>query len=106
MKVTSYTQLSTYEVAGNNLAIYWNEQIHEPKQDETESYWTYDYCQACASDNRGALIEKIIATKYPTYGTEVAALSNGGDSLAEHQSFRVQAKTLADGWVNRHKPLS
>jgi hypothetical protein len=97
MKVTSYTQLNTYEVDGNDMAIYWNEQAHEPKEGETESYWTYDHCQAFASDTRNVLIEKIMATKYPTYGSEVAALSNGGESAATHQAFREQAKALANG---------
>jgi hypothetical protein len=44
------------------------------------------------------LIEKIMATKYPTYGAEVAAICNGGESAAEHEAFRVQAKSLANGW--------
>ena len=101
MKATSYTQLNTYEVDGNDLAIYWNEEAHEPKEDETEPYWTYDHCQAFASDSRNVLIEKIMATKYPTYGAEVAALANGGESAAEHQALRAQAKTLADGWINK-----
>jgi hypothetical protein len=98
MKVTSYTKLNTYEVDGNDLAIYWNEQEHEPKENENEIYWTYDHAQAFASDSRNVLIEKIMATKYPTYGAEVAAICNGGESAAEHEAFRVQAKALADGW--------
>jgi cobalamin biosynthesis protein CobT len=101
MKVTSYTKLNTYEVDGNDLAIYWDEQEHEPKEDETEVYWTYDHAQAFASDSRNVLIEKIMATKYPTYGAEVAAICNGGDSAAKHEAFRAEAKTLADGWVNK-----
>jgi hypothetical protein len=98
MKVTSYTQLNTYEVDGNDLTIHWNEQEHPPKENETEVYWTYDGCRAFVSDTRDMLIEKIIATKYPTYGSEVAALANGGESAQEHEVFRVQAKALADGW--------
>jgi hypothetical protein len=101
MKITSYTQLDTYEVQGNFLGIYWNEEAHEPKENETEPYWTYDHCSAFATDSRSVLIEKIIATKYPTYGSEVAALANGGESAAEHETMRATAKTLADGWVNR-----
>lgn len=101
MKVTSYTKLNTYEVDGNDLAIYWNEQEHEPKENETEIYWTYDHAQVFASDSRNVLIEKIMATRYPTAGAEVAAICNGGESAAEHEAFRVQAKTLAKGWINK-----
>jgi hypothetical protein len=101
MKVTSYTKLNTYEVDGNDLAIYWDEQEHEPKENETEVYWTYDHAQVFASDSRNVLIEKIMATKYPTYGAEVAAIVNGGESAAGHEAFRVQAKTLANGWINK-----
>jgi hypothetical protein len=101
MKATSYTKLNTYEVDGNDLAIYWNEQEHAPKENETEVYWTYEHCQAFASDSRSVLIEKIMATRYATYGAEIAAIRNGGQSADDHSAFRVQAKALADGWLNR-----
>jgi len=101
MNATSYTKLNTYEVSGNDLSIYWNEQEHLPKEGESEIYWTYDYAQAFVSDTRSEIIEKIISTKYPTYGSEVAAICNGGESAAEHEAFRLQAKALADGWINR-----
>lgn len=101
MKVTSYTKLNTYEVDGNDMAIYWGEQAHEPKEGETESYWTYNHCQAFASDTRNVLIEKIMATKYPTYGSEVSAIRNGGQDAEDHQALRVQAKALADGWLKK-----
>jgi hypothetical protein len=39
-----------------------------------------------------------MATQYTT-GAEIAALSNGGESAAAHEAFRVQAKALADGWL-------
>jgi hypothetical protein len=99
MKATSYTKLQNYEVDGNDLAIYWNEEAHEPREGESEPYWTYDYCQAFASDSRAVLIEKLMATKYPTYGAEVAALCNGEDATQRHAEFRAQAKALADGWL-------
>lgn len=101
MKATSYTKLNTYEVHGNYLAIYWNEEQHEPKEGESEVYWTYNYCDAFVSDTRSALIEKIIATQYPTYGSEVAAINDGGEKHEAYQAFRVKAKALAKGWVER-----
>lgn len=99
MRITSYVQLNTYQPAGNDLAIYWAEEENEPKEGETEVHWTYEYCLAKVFDTRSVLIEKIIATKYPSYGSEIAALSNGGESEQEHQVFREQAKVLADGWL-------
>jgi len=110
MKARSSVKLNTYEVDGNNLSIYWNEEYHEPVSDiedsintleSREPYWTYDHCYAFATDSYGVLIEKIIATKYPTYGSEIAALANGGDSAAKHEAFRNLAKDLASGWINR-----
>jgi hypothetical protein len=108
MKARSSVKLNTYELDGNNLSIYWNEEYHEPVSDiedntldSREAYWTYDHCYAFATDDYGTLIEKIIATKYPTYGSEIAALANGSDSAAKHKALRKLAKELASGWVNR-----
>lgn len=106
MKTKSFVRLNTYEVNGNDLSIYWNEEYHEPSEDSItlelkEPYWSYDHCYAFATDTYGVLIEKIIATVYPTYGSEIAALANGGNSAAKHQTLRNLAKELAAGWVNK-----
>jgi hypothetical protein len=101
MKATSYAKLNTYEVDGNDLVIYWNEEEHEPKENESETYWTYDCCRAFASDHREVLIEKIMQSRYPTYGAEIAAIRNGGQDADDHHALRVQAKALADGWLDR-----
>ena len=98
MKTTSYTQLDTYETSGNDLTIYWNEQEHPPREDEEEVYWSYDFCRAKTTDSRSDLIEKIMATKYPSYGSEVAAICNGGEDAKAHEEMRQLAKSLADGW--------
>jgi hypothetical protein len=99
MKATSYTQIPTYEISGNDLTIYWDEQEHPPREDETEAYYTYQFCRAKTTDSRSAIIEKIMATQYPTYGSEVAAICNGGEAAADHEAMRAQAKLLADGWL-------
>ena len=101
MKTNSYTQLDTYETSGNDLTIYWNEQEHMPREDEEEKYWTYDFCRAKTTDSRSVLIEKIMATQYPTYGSEVAAICNGGDAAQAHEAMRELAKSLANGWIER-----
>lgn len=100
MKITSYTKLDTYEVSSSTLNIYWGEEAFPPKEDETEPYWTYEFCRASIHDSRDVLIEKIIATRYPTYGSEVAAIANGGADSEEHQAFRQLAKQLANNFIN------
>jgi hypothetical protein len=40
-----------------------------------------------------------MACTYPTPGAEFAAIINGGEDAAAHEAARVQAKTLADGWL-------
>jgi hypothetical protein len=47
--IISYTQMPTYEPAGQDLGIYWNEQFIEPEGEE--SHWVYDYCLAKTTDN-------------------------------------------------------
>jgi hypothetical protein len=100
MKATSYSQLNPYEFNGRYLTIYWNEEAHEPKEDETEPFWTYDFCYAETGDSYGALVSKIIRSQY-TVDAEFAAINNGGEDYEAYQAFRAQAKALADGWVNR-----
>lgn len=105
MNATSYVKLNTYEPQGNYLGIYWNEESHDPKEGETEPYWTYDYCSAFVSDDRGTLISKIIRTQY-SIDAEIATINNKDEKpeeYASYQAFRQQAKDLADGWINRDK---
>jgi hypothetical protein len=37
---------------------------------------------------------------YSTFGSEIAAIQNGGQKAEDHQTLRDQAKALADGWLN------
>jgi len=36
---------------------------------------------------------------YPSYGAEIASIQNGGSDKDTHQARRIQAKELADGWL-------
>jgi hypothetical protein len=94
-RTTSQIKMPAYQVSGGEVTIFWDEQT---EQREDETVYSYAYCVASIYDDRAAIIEKIMATQYTT-GAEIAALSNGGESAAEHEAFRVQAKTLADGWM-------
>jgi hypothetical protein len=94
-RTTSQVQMPAYQVSGGEVTIFWDE---EQVEREDETVYSYAYCVASVYDDRAAIIEKIMATQYTT-GAEIAALSNGGDAAAEHEAFRAQAKTLADGWM-------
>ena len=101
MRTQASYEIQPYEVSGSELRVHWNieQQTREDMDGSTVTFWQADEALCNSADNRSQLIEKIMATQYPTYGSEVAALSNGGESAATHQSLRVQAKTLADGWL-------
>ena len=102
MKTYSSEQLPTYQVSGQELRIHWDaKEVPAHVMDEQSTQWEQEEAVCNVSDSRDSLIEKIMATKYPTYGAEVAALCNGGDDAAQHEAFRAQAKSLADGWINR-----
>ena len=99
MKTQSNVQLDTYQVMGRKLRINFNEQIVELADDEGEVFQAYSYDTACCDKlaSRDKIIEAIMATKYPTFGSEIAAIKN--EEVA-HEELRVLAKNLADGWLS------
>tara|TARA_S200002703_G_scaffold8638_1_gene8699 strand:- start:155 stop:463 length:309 start_codon:yes stop_codon:yes gene_type:complete len=101
MRVESTDKLPKYQVIGNKLRIHWDEQETSRDMDgEVQEGWSYEEACVPLSASRSMIIEAIMATKYPTPGAEFAALSNGPESVAEHQAMRVLAKELAAGWLN------
>ena len=102
MKVSSSSSLPTYQVLGNKLLIHWNEEVVESESMDGEPTTFYQYNEASAFvyDTRELLIEKIIGSVY-TVGAEIAAIRNGGQAADDHHALRVQAKQLADGWLQR-----
>lgn len=102
MKTYSNEQPETYQVVGKVLRIHWNiEEVTKEGMDGPETVWEADEALCGVYDDRSSLIEKIMATAYPSYGAEVAAIVNGGDDAAAHESMRTLAKSLADGWLNK-----
>lgn len=105
--IASY-QLQTYEVSGTDLRIHWNIEQRTSTDEttgETHTYWFANEALCNTYDNRSLLIEKIIATEYDT-GAELATINNQERKPAEYQAyqdFRVLAKELADGWLNREQ---
>lgn len=104
MKVSSSSPLPTYQVLGNKLLIHWGEEVIQSKSMDGEPTASYQYNEASAFvyDTRELLIEKIIGSVY-TLGAEIAAIRNGGQDANDHHALRVQAKALADGWLQRSK---
>lgn len=105
MKVSSSNPLPTYQVIGNKLLIHWNEQTVEREQMDGSTSTNYEYNEASAYvyDTREQLIEKIIGSVY-SMAQELATINNKDRKPDEHDSyhaFRVQAKALADGWLQR-----
>jgi hypothetical protein len=105
MKVSSNTPLPTYQVLGNKLLIHWNEQIVErPNMDnEATQNYEYDEARSFTYDTRDQLISKIINSVY-SVADEIATINNKDtkpQEYADYQAFRVQAKALADGWIER-----
>ena len=98
MRITSYTQLDTYEAQGPYLNIYWDEQAHDPKEGETESYWTYEMCRAFTRESYGDLVVRLIRHKY-SVDDEFAAINEGGERYDAFLAWRVEAKALAKGWT-------
>lgn len=99
MKTHSPFQLDTYQVMGRKLHINFNEQFVEGSEDMEDQY-VYD--TAVIPDKlskRDSIIEAVMATKYPTFGSEIAAIRNGGIEAEEHEALRLKAKELADGWL-------
>ena len=99
MKTHSPFQLDTYQVMGRKLHINFNEQFVEGTEDMEDQY-VYD--TAVIPDKlakRDSIIEAVMATKYPTFGSEIAAIRNGGIEAEEHEALRLKAKELADGWL-------
>ena len=97
-QTSSQKQMPTYEVSGKEFTIFWDEQ--ELTNSENETVYLYNYCVASIYDERSKIIEKIMACYYPSFGSEVAAIVNGGEDAANHASARTTAKGLADGWIS------
>src|SRR6056297_1351852 len=98
MRVNSNDKLPENQVIGPTLRIHWDYQ-EVPATEEVPAGWSCDEAAVPKTASRGQIIEAIIATKYPTSGTELAAINNGGQEYDDYQAFRAMAKSLANGWM-------
>lgn len=101
MKTQAGYEIQPYEVSGKELRIHWN--IQEViKEDMEGTVWEANEALCLKTDNRSALIQKIIGSVY-SVADEIATINNAEskpEEYAEYQAFRLQAKALADGWLN------
>jgi hypothetical protein len=97
---SSNTRLNTYNPQDPYLYIYWGEQEHEPMDEETEPYWTYECLRAPLHGNYGDLVLQLIRHRYKL-DDELAAINGGGERYVEFLTWRDQAKELARGWYNK-----
>jgi len=100
MRVSSKEKLEDYQVIGNKLRIHWDheEVTVETVEGQTETQWQCEEAVVKKTSSRDEVIEAVMATKYPTYGAEIAAIRNGSPDADNHAALRDQAKVLADGW--------
>jgi len=98
MKTNTPNKLNTYEIMGRKLRINFNETYTEATEEQDASY-SYDTACVDKLASRDKIIEAIMQTKYPTFGSELAAIQNGGACAEKHQAFRKLAKELADGYL-------
>jgi len=100
MRVSSKEKLEDYQVIGNKLRIHWDheEVTVETVEGQTETQWQCEEAVVKKTASRDEVIEAVMATKYPTYGAEIAAIRNGSPDADNHAALRDQAKVLADGW--------
>lgn len=100
MKTSAGREFEVYEVSGDELRIHWN--IVDKSTEESVN-WEADEALCLVYDTRASLISKIIRSVY-SLDDEFALINNKEDKpdeYAEFQDFRVLAKQLADGWINR-----
>jgi len=102
MKTQAGYGIQPYEVSGHEVRIHWN--IEQKTRQDMQGdivYWEANEAVCNINDSRSSLIEKIIASVY-SVSSEIATINNQVNKpqeYAEYQAFRVQAKALADGWI-------
>lgn len=99
MKTQSPTRLKTYQILGRKLRINFNEEYTE-ETEESDAYYTYITAEVDKLAPRNVIIEAIMGSLYPTYGSEIAELNSGADGFSRHEYNRCKAKVLADSWLN------
>jgi hypothetical protein len=105
MKTEAGYELQVYDVSGSELRIRWD--IEQKTKEDIDGgsvvYWQASEALCNKLDDRSTLIQKIINSVY-SVADEIATINNKEakpQEYADYQTFRVQAKALADGWIER-----
>jgi hypothetical protein len=105
MKTEAGYELQVYDVSGSELRIRWD--IEQKTKEDIDGgsvvYWQANETLCNKLDDRSTLIQKIIGSVY-SVADEIATINNKDakpQEYADYQTFRVQAKALADGWIER-----
>jgi hypothetical protein len=98
-------QPSVYDVTGEELRIHWGiEQFNVASPDgENRTQWVANEAVCSVRDSRAQIISSIIRACY-SVDDEFSLINNQSDKpekYSAYQAFRLQAKTLADGWIAR-----
>jgi len=90
-------ELPQFEARGRVLRVNFHGATFTSVADDgTErTMWRYTTAEFPKVANRDERIEAILATRYPTYGAELAAINNGGVEADKYHTFRTEAKQLA-----------
>lgn len=104
-RIYSTGKLQKFQREGQYVFIRLDE-----KKEETDEMEQYSYLQSkiklSGNIKRDMIIESIIRSKYPTYGAELAAMSNGEEERQEHQDWRQLAKDTADYFIDNFFNIS
>lgn len=101
-KNTSENKLPLVVKVKSTLLINFNEKVVKELDEYTgKEKDTYSYCQVFIDFkgklSRDFIIEELIKAKYPTYGSELAAINSGVEErVSEHREWRQLCKTVAD----------
>lgn len=101
MLTQSPNKLPTYKLLGRKLNIHFNEEVVEQEfEGVVETFYRYNKAQVDKLTPRNGIIEAIMKTHYPTFGSEIAALQGDPEKEAQHSMLKKLAKDLASYWVN------
>lgn len=104
MKTTWTEKPPSIEKRGRRVRVNFGvEEVERTDEDgETRTEYRGYTASFDVTASRDQRVEAIIAAKYPTYGSELAALNNGGGEKDAYLAFREEAKALADSVRDEH----
>ena len=100
MEARSCSKINKFTTYGDTVLIHYDEV--EIIDEFGSVCYQYQVVKLNMLDDRDTRIESIIATKYPTYGAEIAAIHKQDP---EYLEFRLLAKEMADESITYQESL-